>query len=287
MSLARKHRAQFSNIDAPAVLPVAGGLASKVDLGTSAATAVNLHSALTSLAASNKARVLAQATAMTEGEHAAPDRGTPEERMAAQIRLRLQHDLRRLKAIASIERKIAAKREMLPQYAAWVDGLVASDRPLIEDVLPTIMVWRIDIGDYDGALKLVRHMLHHDLPMPARYKRSTAALVVEEIATAALKAQAAGGAFDLGVLVEVDLLTEGADMHDEIRAKLLKAVGTEQSRVAETEGAPEDARNGFAREALESLRRAQALHDRVGVKDKIKRLEKLLSPPKESAASAA
>jgi hypothetical protein len=287
MSLARKHREKFSNIDATAVLPATGGLAPKVDLATSTAAVLNPPGQFTSLAERNKARVLAQATAMAAGEHAAPDRGTPEERMAAQVRLRLQHDLRRLKEIASIERKIAVKREMLPEYAAWVDGLVAADKPLIEDVLPTIMVWRIDVGNFAGALPLAAHVLRHDLPLPSRYERSAAALIAEEIAEAASKLQGKGQPFPLDILNEVDALTASVDMHDEIRAKLEKAIGVELQRISEIEDADPREAAWHAMAALTALRRAHDLHDRVGVKDRIKRLEKLLAPSKEPAASAA
>jgi hypothetical protein len=285
MSLARTHRDKFSNTDAPAALPVAGGLAPRVDLGTVAASAVKLHATLSSLAVANKARVLAQATAMAAGEHAAPDRSTPEERMAAQVRLRLQHDLRRLKAIASIERKIAAKREMLPEYAAWVDGLVAADKPLIEDVLPTIMVWRIDTGDIEGALPLAAHVLKHHIPLPARYQRSAPALIVELTADAALKAQQTG-AFPIDILTRVEAMTADDDMHDEIRAKLAKAIGVELQRASDASTDPRMAA-WIAIIALQTLRRAQDLHDRVGVKGQIQKLEKALAPPREPAASAA
>jgi hypothetical protein len=213
--------------------------------------------------------------------------GTPEQRAAAQIQLRMQTDLRRLKDIQSIEKKIEAKREMLPEYAAWVDGLVAMDAPTTDEVLPTVMIWRIDTGDFPGALVLAEHVLKHNVPLPARYERTAPALIVEEIATAALKAQGAGGAFPLEILARVEELTAEADMHDEIRAKLAKAIGVEQMRAAEDDAAEPLARAVIAGKALELLRRAQQLNERVGVKDRIKRLEKLLAPPREPAAPAA
>lgn len=275
MSLARKHRESFSNIAAPAVLPEASGF-----------TPSPAETAPATLAARTKARVLAQASAKT-GEHAALDRGTPEERAAAQMRLRLQTDLRRLKDIASIERKIAAKREMLPEYDAWVAGLVAADVGVAEDVLPTIMVWRIDTGDFAGALVLAEHVLKHNVPLPSRYERSAPALIAEEIATAALKAQSAGEAFPYDILERVAELTEDADMHDEIRAKLVKAIGVELMRATESETAEPLVRALAARAALATLQRAQHLHDRVGVKDRIKKLEKLLAPPNEQPPASA
>jgi Phage small terminase subunit len=198
-----------------------------------------------------------------------------------QIMLRLVHDLRRLKAIQSIEKKIEAKREMLPAYRDWVMARVQAaaqaGKAVADEVIPTIMVWLIDVGEYRGAIELAEYMLRHDLPMPARYQRTTAALVTEEIATAALKAQAAGTRFDLGILYDTEILTADADMHDQIRAKLYKAIGMETAIGAEAVMPLEDLPPVLAK-ALDALRRAQQLDERVGVKGRIKAIEKLLQP---------
>lgn len=211
----------------------------------------------------------------------------------AQIMLRLVHDMRRLKSIQSIEKKIEAKREMLPAYRDWVmarlTAAAEAGKAAADEVIPTIMVWLIDVGEYRGAVELAEYMLRHDLPMPARYQRTTPALVTEEIATAALKAQAAGTRFDLGILYDTEILTADEDMHDQIRAKLYKAIGQETALGAEALLAPED-QPGAITKALDALRRAQQLDDRVGVKGRIRQLEKLLeapaSPPATESAPA-
>ena len=100
--------------------------------------------------------------------------------VAAQIQLRLTHDLRRLKEIKSIKAKILAKVEMLPEYRAWCDGLLTAAHDagagVAEEVLPTIMVWCIDTGDWTRALELAatrRDFVGHPcegqvgVPMPA------------------------------------------------------------------------------------------------------------------------
>lgn len=233
-------------------------------------------------------RALALSAAAPVAAEPAPDfdTGSVAERAMAQINLRLQTDLRRLRDIQSIEKKIEAKREMLPHYAAWVDGLVDAGTGLEEDVLPTVMIWRIDTGDFIGAMVLVEHVLAHSLPLPARYERSAPAFIVEEIATAALKLQQAGEAFPFPILARVAALTAKADMHDQIRAKLYKAIGIERVRVADDEAADPLVRSGQAAAALVEFKRAQQLDDRVGVKDRIKKLEKLLAPPRDSPAQA-
>lgn len=198
---------------------------------------------------------------------------------AAAIGLRLTHDLRRLKEIRSIDAKIAAKREMLPEYAAWVEGLIAADAGagsgIAGEILPTIMVWRIDVGDYAAALDLLPFLLKHGVPMPARYNRDAATVAVEEIATAALKAQAAGQRFELDHLLRAADLTAGLDLHDEPRAKLMKAIGSEL--LADAEEAAADDAAGLLEAAIATLAEAHRLNDRIGVKDRLKRAHKLLA----------
>jgi hypothetical protein len=281
MSLARKHRDKFLNAQSePAVaLFVASG-----QIPDTTAPTPGASHGRGSIARAHRDRVLAGAAATTAVEQAPDfDAGTPAERATAQINLRLQHDLRRLRDIQSIEKKIEAKRDMLPAYAAWVEGLVSAGTGLEEDVLPTIMIWRIDTGDYDGALVLAEHVLEHGVPLPARYDRSAPALIVEEIATAALKAQQAGETFSLEILARIDMLTGAADMHDQIRAKLKKAIGVEQMRGAMNEAGDTLANPALARLAMDTLARARHLDQRVGVTDRIKKLTKLLPPKPEQS----
>jgi hypothetical protein len=210
---------------------------------------------------------------------AAGGKATPADRAAAEIALRLTHDLRRLKEIKSIDRKIEAKREMLPQYKAWITGVLSADAGVgtgvSADVVPTCMVWSIDVGAYTVALDIAEFLLRHHVSMPKRYERDVATIVVEEIADAALKVQNTGKAFPLSVLDTADNLTIGLDIHDQVRAKLLKAIGIEQLRKAED--MPAESSQVPLESALINLREAQRLHDRIGVKDRVKRAEKLLA----------
>jgi len=234
---------------------------------------------------------MASAPALGSGlSSPASDAGTPAERAAASIAMRLQHDLRRLKEIQSIARRIDVKREMLPAYTDWVAGLLDGGRTagagIAEDVLPTVMVWLIDTGDYARALLLAEHVIAYDVALPSRYERSAAALIVEEIADAAIRAQTAKAPFPLDVLEHVAELTADADMHDQVRAKLHKAIGTELARAADAIDPAKPEFAALAQRALDPLRRAVALHDRVGVAGQIKRLERALAPPKPTTKSA-
>jgi hypothetical protein len=99
----------------------------------------------------------------------------------------LGQDLASLRAIQSVERKIQAKSGMIGRYRAWVAGALASDPPVQDDIVGTMLVWAIDIGDWPLALELGDHVLAANLGLPERYKRSPAVLLAEEIAESAAR----------------------------------------------------------------------------------------------------
>lgn len=175
---------------------------------------------------------------------------------------KLATDRRRLMDIKSIERKIIVKRELLPEYADYIAGTLEGGRGAQDDVLTTIMVWRVDAGDYAGALSIADYALQHRLTLPDQYDRTLATVIAEEFATAAITAFKAEEGFDVEQLKHVADLTESHDMHDQVRAKLYKALGLAVQDKPEV--------------ALPYLNRALQLHDRVGVKNDIDRLQKQL-----------
>lgn len=188
----------------------------------------------------------------------------------ALIRAKLDADRRRLKNIQSIERKITAKRDMLPEYKDYVAGVMASGVGVQDEVLAYVMCWAIDVGDFALALPLAAYVLKHDLSLPDRFERTAATLIAEEPAEQALKAFAASVPFDVAALWEVFDLTEHHDMPDQVRAKLHFAIGRHIAATHPTL-------------ALDHMRKAVALNDKVGAKKDIEQLERQL---KKSGASA-
>lgn len=174
--------------------------------------------------------------------------------------VKLTSDRRRLKEIQSVASKIEIKRQMLPDYADYVAGVLEGGKGVQDDVLTNVLIWRIDVGDYAGALDIARYALAHSMTLPDQYERSLPAAVAEQFAEAGLLARMEGEQFPLHMLQEVEALTRQIDMHDQIRAKLHKALGY----ALEASDKPA---------ALDMLRRAIALNDRVGVKKDITRLE--------------
>ncbi|SHF00653.1 Phage small terminase subunit [Modicisalibacter ilicicola DSM 19980] len=174
---------------------------------------------------------------------------------------------RTLKGIKSTEAKIAKKRELLPEFDAYVAGVLDAGNGAQDDVLMTVMLWRFDIGDLDGGLAIAEYAINNGLETPDRFERDTPSLVAEQVAEEALKQLEEDESNATGLvdqLTRAEAITQAADMHDPIRAKLHKAIGY----------ALRDA--GAAEDALDHLKRALSLNDRVGVKKDIEKLERFI-----------
>ncbi|GHE20103.1 phage terminase small subunit [Halomonas urumqiensis] len=187
---------------------------------------------------------------------------------------------RTLKNIKSLEAKVARKRELLPEFAAYVAGVLEGGQGAQDDVLMTVMLWRLDVGDLEGGIEVAEYALRHGLDTPDRFERDTASIVAEQTAEEALARLEATDAEALAKvaaelvmhLSRAEALTADADMHDQIRAKLHKALGYAHRE------------SGSREDALEHLRRALQLNDRVGVKKDIEKLERELKQQPQNAA---
>ncbi|EWC40117.1 phage terminase small subunit [Stutzerimonas stutzeri] len=196
----------------------------------------------------------------------------------------LHQDRLRLKQIQSTEGKIELKRQLLPAYDPYVAGVLEAGRGAQDDVLTTVMVWRIDAGDYTGALDVADYVLKHGLAMTDRFERTTGCLIAEVVAEAALKAQKADGTFELGLLLRTAALTAEQDMPDQARAKLHLAIGRAHLGAAEShiEAAELQHVEGHLVAARESIARAIELHDSCGGKKDLEQVKRLLKKHAES-----
>ena len=192
---------------------------------------------------------------------------TAERTAYEQILFRLRMDKADLSRIQSNAGKAKLKSERLPDYQPWIDGVLAADTGQADEVITTVMIWAADAGDIAQALRIGQYVLRHKIPMPDQYKRTTASVIAEESADLALRK----GGIGWGLLVKIAELTEKQDMPDEVRAKLYKAIGYAQRD------------DGLLIEARAFLTHALQLHDKIGVKKDIERLDTLI---KNAGASA-
>ncbi len=191
----------------------------------------------------------------------------------------LHAHMRQLKEIQSTEKKIEAKRKLMPDYLDYLDGVLAADVGAQDPVITTLLVWLLDVGDYLPALQVADYCLRHELQLPDRFNRNVATLLLDEVSDAALKGQL-HGTDALAILARVDQLTHGLDAHDQARAKLHKAIGWAAMGKTHTQDLNADEIKQLQLDkvhiALRHLQRATDLNDKAGVKKDVERLERRL-----------
>lgn len=191
----------------------------------------------------------------------------------------LGNDLRQLSNTQSLERKIEIKRGLFDRYRDWVDGALSAEQPAQDEILGTMLVWSIDIGDWPRAMAIAEHVLRHGLTLPERYKRTAGTLIAEEVAEAGLTLPST---VDLATLQRVEALTAATDMPDQVRAKLKKATGLAFKAAAEAfdpnaESGVAGGKPALIRAAITQFERALALNSASGVKKLIGQLERELA----------
>lgn len=233
------------------------------------------------LIASTAGRVLA-ASGLAIEEHGANDdiALSPD---VARIVLQLEEDLKRLKDIKATDRKVEAKILMLPTYKGWTDGVLAAgetERSPLDQVFTTIMAWTIDAGDYMAALPMLEHAMLYKLDMPSGFSRDPITFAIDQICEDAIRIYDAGGEpaqqFEAGVLPMLQDLVKDhdVDLHDEVEAKLHKALGR-----AIMAGANPDNEEDLKQRRLSALAEYQtalAKDERSGVKGDIAKLTREL-----------
>lgn len=181
----------------------------------------------------------------------------------ANIELRLFNHMSQLKDTKSTQEKIAKKTEWLPEYLGYIDGSLAVSPSAQNTTLVTLMVWAVDAGEYELAVRIAEYAILNDMVMPEGYSREIAEFVTEQCAEdfnndsdlAIAHAELIKKIIELGV---------GEQMVDEARAKIYRALGN----------ALKDAQPF---EALNAYKNALRLNSKVGCKKELTALEKLLT----------
>ncbi|AXG42664.1 terminase [Photorhabdus laumondii subsp. laumondii] len=197
-----------------------------------------------------------------------------------QMLYRLRLDKVKLENIQSKAAKAAVKQSLITSYQGWIDGVLSADTGLADDVITTLMIWNVDAGNIDEALRIAEYALRHKLSMPDEYKRTTATALVDEICDPVLVAfnrDPRVTPIDVSLLLRLDAMTTEEDMPDLVRAKLFKAIGYSlrlDERTLES--------------ALAYLQQAITLFGNIGVKRDIELLQRTIknAESKESTISA-
>ncbi|MCP9269370.1 phage terminase small subunit [Xenorhabdus sp. XENO-1] len=198
-----------------------------------------------------------------------------------QILHRLRIDQTQLSNLQGNERKAEYKRAVMAAYDGWIDGVLTADTGQADEVLTHIMIWQIDIGNYERALTLADYVIRHNLPLPDRYHRTVGPLLVDEICDQALAIFAAGSdavePISLDILEWLAVLVEPLDMPNQVRAKLLKTQAYTLRR--STQRADKE-------RAVSLMQQALLLFTNIGVKKDIENLTRELKKSAEPVADA-
>ncbi|MCU4357359.1 phage terminase small subunit [Acinetobacter ursingii] len=196
--------------------------------------------------------------------------------------LQLNSDKNRLKNIQSKQNKIELKRQLIPNYKPYVEGILEVKPGVQDAVITEILVWSIDIGDFDFALDIAEYILKYGLKLPDRFERSEACFVTEDIAEEFLKLLKTEAGIDqkgLDQLVRLErLITDKSlpqnrlDMPDEVKAKLYLALGK-----GEMQFLTGDLENDLPRSvhAQNWLEKALDLDDKCGGRTDLNKMSKL------------
>lgn len=175
-----------------------------------------------------------------------------------------------LKSVSSIADKVHIKKQALPAYQEWIDGITAAGAVQADDrIAATVIVWMIDCGLLDEAMPLADVLIHSGLESADEYSRSMPEIIVEQMADQ-IESGSEISAESLKTLIEWATAKKEDGLHeinlaDVIRAKLLKAAGEKAEAADDNET------------ALTLYRQAVGYNDKAGVKKRIEALEKQLA----------
>ncbi|OHC96382.1 MAG: hypothetical protein A2792_00065 [Sphingomonadales bacterium RIFCSPHIGHO2_01_FULL_65_20] len=250
---------------------------------------------MSSLAQRRRAQVLAERAAADAGEVVAGVAAAmPETGQAASeynlLRAVLHSNLQSLAEIQSVEARNPKKAEMAKAFDAWVAGVLEAGQrgaAAQDEILVTMMIWALDCRDIDRALDLAAHAIKHGLALPERYTRKLGCFVAEDIAEAWL-----ADAKDVTreQLLRTQALTEKADMPDQARAKLLKALGRTTATAAgafdpTADNAPAGGKAGLLDAAKGYFEAALKLNKNIGVKKELEAVDRELKQLAEAAGT--
>ena len=178
---------------------------------------------------------------------------------------RLRTDKTQLSEIQGNSRKAEYKKNVIPNYQGWIDGVLEAQNGLADEVFVTLIIWHLDAGLYAKALDMAAYALAFNLPLPDDYNRTLATTLIDEICDRSLQVRASGKQDEtvatLDELLRLAQLTANQDMPDGARAKLYKVIGF---------ALKDDEKRQV--DALEYLQQAILLDKDVGVKKDIEQL---------------
>ena len=142
-----------------------------------------------------------------------------------------------------------------------------------------MLVWHIDVGDFERALLIAAYAIQHKMTLPDQYSRDIPTLLIDEVSSAYLTGKLADDPVNaVAVMTKVGELTAGHDTPDQAKAKLHKAIAYALITIVDERDKADigEAARAPAEMASQHLHQALDLFDGVGVKKDIEKLERRL-----------
>lgn len=138
---------------------------------------------------------------------------------------KLKADLSRLDRIPSKMERNEAKRLSVPEYDEYIQQFLVSGKTgKNNDVFAWVLVWCVDAGLLDQAMKMLAVALANGLTQPRLFtSRKLPEIVVEDISVMVINHQTPEMFKDY--LLQLENLTKETSFPDYIRAKLYRALG--------------------------------------------------------------
>ena len=96
------------------------------------------------------------------------------------MRYKLGSDRARLKKIASMQRKSEVKAEIVPEYTAYLDGVMAAGGG--DEILTQVMIWAYDALHIKTFSTLARYAMNNGVALPTDFARPLGAWLAESTA---------------------------------------------------------------------------------------------------------
>lgn len=198
----------------------------------------------------------------------------PEKGGDAATILAFEADLNRMSHIRSRQRRNQFKRDLIPTYQPWINEQMQSESVSAkrQRMFVWLLLWRVDAGDWMGALDMLPFAFAHGMQAPQDFSRTLAEAVTEQIIDGVVNQKQE--AEQVGLLNDLQRMIAGKDITDEISAKLHKCLG-----VAYLVSEPQ--------KALGLFEQAIKLNPRAGVRRLIDKLNKPAKVSKKQAAKKA
>lgn len=140
----------------------------------------------------------------------------------------LEVDLAALGTVNSLDRRKVKKRdELIPRYRKYVDARMAAAQKA-GAVHVQMMIWVIDVDDFEYGLALADYALEHDGLMPERFNRDIPNFILGQVADWARETQKQGSAMPwIGRVYDWMEAHPDWDIVDKIKALMLAAMAHE------------------------------------------------------------